>query len=466
MNLKQLVLFPSIKKGEKSKEGNYRPVSILPIISKIFEKVVYNQVNDFLSAHNILYDNQSGFRQSFSTDTALISLCDKIRCDMDKGNVTGIILLDLQKAFDTVNHTILLDKLSAIGMDNKSVSWFKSYLTNRGQFVDLAGTLSPKQEINCGVPQGSILGPLLFLIYVNDMCRVIDNTCNLYLYADDSALAVNGKNILEIESCLNKNINNISSWLQENRLSLHLGKTECILFGTRGKLKQQPDLNIVCNGIKINNTTSVKYLGAILDCYLSGIPMYENTLKKINNSIKFLYRKRSFLCADTRKLLVNALVQPRFDYASNFWFRAIGKVRQKKLQICQNKCIRFIHNLDNRSHLEPNHWKSINILNVNNRIDYLSVCQMYKMVNGKCPEYLKCLIPKYSHRYNTRSGDHAIFVPKVGSNGHVSFAYNAIKLWNSLPPKICKATGIETFKIKCKSYMFSEVERNHQSHFV
>ena len=124
------------------------------------------------------------------------------------------------------------------------------------------------------------------------MCKAIDDTCNLYLYADDSALAVSGKNIIEIEKCLNTNINNISVWLQENRLSLHLGKTECILFGSKGKLNKLPELNIVCNNVKIMNTTCVKYLGANLDCHLSGVSMYESVVKKINNSIKFLYRKK------------------------------------------------------------------------------------------------------------------------------------------------------------------------------
>ena len=286
-------VIPLYKKGEKCKEGNYRPVSILPVISKVFEKVVFNQVNVYLTCHDLLYNNQSGFRKHHSTDTALISLCDKIRYDTDGGNVTGVILLDLQKAYDTVNHSILLDKLSVIGMDEKSVEWFESYLRDRSQFVELGGTASSNKNITCGVPQGSILGPLLFLIY-NDMCKAIDDTCNLYLYADDSALAVSGKNIIEIEKCLNTNINNISVWLQENRLSLHLGKTECILFGSKGKLNKLPELNIVCNNVKIMNTTCVKYLGANLDCHLSGVSMYESVIKKINNSIKFLYRKMSF----------------------------------------------------------------------------------------------------------------------------------------------------------------------------
>lgn len=201
---------PLYKKGDKNMEGNYRPVSILPVISKIFEKVVHQQFYDYLSKHNILYQNQSGFRVGYSTDSALISLTDRIKCDMDGGCMTGLVLLDLQKAFDTVNHAILLDKLSAVGVTDSSVSWFRSYLTSRGQFVEVNGTRSSTDSITCGVPQGSILGPLLFLLYVNDMKGAIEDDCDLYLYADDSALAVTGKNVSHIEQVLSKNMNNLS----------------------------------------------------------------------------------------------------------------------------------------------------------------------------------------------------------------------------------------------------------------
>ena len=154
-------MVPLYKKGDKNSEGNYRPVSILPVISKIFEKVVYNQTNEYLQAKNILYHNQSGFREGYSTDTALIGLSEYINTNMDEGKYTGLILLDLQKAFDTVNHGILL---SSIGMNTNATEWFNSYLSGRTQFVDLGGVHSKPNTISCGVPQGSILGPLLFLI--------------------------------------------------------------------------------------------------------------------------------------------------------------------------------------------------------------------------------------------------------------------------------------------------------------
>ena len=182
-----------------------------------------------------MYEFQSEFRQSYSTNSSLIHLTDYIKLQSDKGNLTGMVLLDLQKAFDTVDHCILSNMLQALGFDTCSREWFRSYLTNRKQLVDIAGTLSPFQNVTCGVPQGSILGPLLFLVYVNDMCSAVN--CKLLLYADVSALIVPGKDVMEIGLQLTKELKYISNWLTDNKLSLHLGKTESILFGTKKKLQ-------------------------------------------------------------------------------------------------------------------------------------------------------------------------------------------------------------------------------------
>ncbi len=161
---------PLFKKNDRSEVGNYRPVSILSVASKILERAVYVQLEGYLRENNILYSYQSGFRGSFSTDTCLTHLTDLIRKKISNNNFTGMILIDLQKAFDTVDHIILLDKLKAMGVS--SIEWFRSYLTNRSQLVNVNGVDSVPLKISCGVPQGSILGPLLFLCYVNDMPSV------------------------------------------------------------------------------------------------------------------------------------------------------------------------------------------------------------------------------------------------------------------------------------------------------
>ena len=177
---------PLFKKGSKTYPSNYRPISLLPLLSKAFERVVFDQTEEFLSLNKILYDYQSGFRKNHSTDTCLSFLNDKILKGFDDGLVTGMVLIDLQKAFDTINHDIPLKKLIIIGFSDHTVKWFQSYLSNRKFMVNLENSFSEVSSISCGMPQGSILGPLLFLVYDNDMLMAVK--CDLLLYADDTYL--------------------------------------------------------------------------------------------------------------------------------------------------------------------------------------------------------------------------------------------------------------------------------------
>ena len=200
-------LKPLYKKGSKNDPQNYRPISILPILSKIIERVVHDQTNNFLGNNNILYKFQSGFRGKHSTNECLSYLNDKILKGFDEGLLTGMILIDLQKAFDTIDHEILFEKLVYLRFTDNTILWFKSYLGGRTFKVNIDKTFSDPGDQVCGVPQGSILGPLLFLLYVNDMPQVVK--CELFLYADDSCLVFQHRNENVIEEQLNKVFVNI-----------------------------------------------------------------------------------------------------------------------------------------------------------------------------------------------------------------------------------------------------------------
>ena len=260
-----------------------------------------------------------------------------------------MILLDLQKAFDTVDHTILLYKLKAMGISSSSCQWFEAYLTNRTQVTDLGGTFSSRGNITCGVPQGSILGPLLFLIYVNDMATAVK--CKLLLYADDSALLISGKDVLEIQSLLGGELESVSKWLVDNKLSLHLGKTESILFGSKKKLRKCSKLEVTCNGVKIESKSSVKYLGVDIDQSLSGEVTGGKVIKKVNSRLQFIYRKAQYLNTYCKKLLVSALIQCHLDYSCSSWYSSLTRKTKSRLQVCQNKMIRCILGLDSRAHI-------------------------------------------------------------------------------------------------------------------
>ena len=223
---------------------------------------------------------------------------------MDKSNLTGMVLLDLQKAFDTVEHGVLLMKLEANGLDAGGLKRFQSYLSGRTQLVDIHGTCSSFANVTCGVPQCSILGSLLFLIYVNDVAGAINE--KILLYADDTAILVSDKHVNAIEARLGTALETISVWLIDNKLSLHLGKTGSILFGTKRKLSNCRNLNVSCSGINTESKTSVKYLGAA-NC-LSGDSMALSIIQKANFRLKFLYRNAKFLNSHVKRMLASSLI--------------------------------------------------------------------------------------------------------------------------------------------------------------
>lgn len=377
---------------------------------------------------------------------------------MDKGNYTGMVLLDLQKAFDTVDHSLLLMKLQAIGLNDKAVSWFQSYLTQRAQCVSVNGSLSLSREIVCGVPQGSILGPLLFLVYVNDMERAVK--CKLLLYADDSALLVSGRSVGEIEANLSGELESISKWLVDNKLSLHLGKTESILFGSRRQIRRRSKMNISCGGSPIIAKSNVGYLGAQLDQSLDGELMYNRVLSRSNSRLKFLFRQARYLCEKSRKILASALIQPHFDYACSSWFYGLRKQCRHRLQTCQNKMIRFVLGLGSRSHVGTHEFQRVGWLPVEKRVCQLGLNCMYKILSGEAPSYLSMGITRVadSHSHFTRSSLYSLVVVKHGSHGQKTFQYCVTKSWNDLPASIQSLPTLGRFKQMLKRHLMQSVQ--------
>ena len=226
---KQAKVVPLFKSGNKDDLDNYRPISILPILSKILEKAVFHQLHSYLSKNSLLSPYQSGFRASHSTQLAITFLIDKIRGRMDKGLLTGAMFIDLKKAFDTVPHDGLLNKLFRYGIQDQPFSWFESYLTNRTQSVSIGNHLSSAANISSGVPQGSALGPLLFILYINDLPLAV-GLSSVMLYADDTVIFSAASSIDQLQLNLSLDLNVVSNWLTANGLFLNLKKTEYIVF--------------------------------------------------------------------------------------------------------------------------------------------------------------------------------------------------------------------------------------------
>ena len=410
---------------------------------------MHSQLDQYLNKNKILYSHQSGFRKGHSTDTCLINLMDYIHKSISEGDYVGMVLLDLQKAFDTVDHYILCKKLELMGVG--CVQWFRSYLSNRKQITAINNTKSSFGTVTCGVPQGSILGPLLFLCYINDMPLSVK--CKLYLYADDSTLLVRGKHPNLISHALSENLDMCRNWLIDNKLSLHLGKTEAIIFGTKRKLKNVNNFQVKCGTTIIKNVKSIKYLGLTLDANLSGESIVSNILKKAGGRLKFLYRHSNILNLKARKTLCSALIQCYFDYSCSSWYMGLTKGSKQKLQIMQNKMIRFILKLDSRSHIGCKELEKVNMLSVSNRVKQIKLNHVYKISKRTSPEYMWEDFNRISDtdlRHCTRASINNFFLPRVQGNCTNTFFYSGIKAWNSLPAEIKQIQNENTFKDKVK----------------
>ena len=280
-SLKLAKVIPIYKKGDKSEPGNYRPISLLTVFDKIMEKLMCYRLRDFLQRNKILYEFQFGFRKRHSTILALMEVIDNIYQHLDQHEFIMGIYLDLQKAFDTVNHDILLYKLHNYGIRGVVHQWFESYLTNRHQFTSIGDTCSYTGHITMGVPQGSVLGPLLFLLYINDICSAVPGA-KVKLFADDTNLFLYEKDLLSLYAKANASLEYLSKWFIANRLSLSVEKTCYTVFGAKHLDLQNLELKI--DNKTIHLVASCKYLGVIIDSNLTWQEHIDHLYKKL---IKF-----------------------------------------------------------------------------------------------------------------------------------------------------------------------------------
>ena len=261
-DMKTAKVIPVFKSGDRLQFSNYRPISLLPQFSKILEKIFNKRLMSFIENHHVLTDGQYGFRSNHSTSLALTEFVEKVTSAIDKQENTIGVFIDLMKAFDTVDHKILLSKLQCYGTRGLALDWIKSYLANRGQYVCYNNSNSELKNIKCGVPQGSILGPVLFILYINDMCEV-STLLNIILFADDTSIFYSTRNIVDITCTVNNELEKLDIWFRVNKLSLNVNKTNFIMFTNKKQLR--PTVNIVLNGKNIEQVSHTKFLGVIID---------------------------------------------------------------------------------------------------------------------------------------------------------------------------------------------------------
>ena len=335
---------PLFKQGHRSDLNNYRLISVIPVVAKVFERIIYDQLYNHLAIHKLISRHQSGFRPLHSTITALLEATDSWAYNIDQGNVNAVVFLDLKKAFDTIDHDILLSKLMKYGVHGTSYDWFRSYLDCRKQRCFINGSLSGDHFLTCGIPQGTILGPLLFIIYINDLPNCLSNA-EPRMYVDDTHISFASHNIDNINTVLNVDLARVEKWLTANKLTLNASKTEFMLIGSRQRLSTFHNRSsLMIDGAPITHVTSMKSLGVHIDQTLSWNVHVENLCKKIASGIGALKRVRPFVPHETLQSIFMSLVQPHFDYCNSVW-GCCGKTlasKLQKLQKLQNHAARIL----------------------------------------------------------------------------------------------------------------------------
>ena len=291
--LKIAKVIPIFKSGSVVDVNNYRPISLLSIFDKIIEKLMYKQLYDFLSNNDILFNNQFGFRKNLSTSLALMQITERIRKSIDNKKFGCGIYIDLSKAFDTVNHEILLKKLDHYGVRGSSLNWFRSYLCNRKQYVFLNGESSSLETLTCEVPQGSVLGPLLFLIYINDLPNISDKL-EFFLFADDANIFFEHESLNKLEKIINLELKKLSNWLIINRLSLNISKTNHLIFHPFNK-KVNKKVTLIINRKAITEKQQIKYLSIMIDSTLTWKGQVDKVCLSMSRTIGMIYKIRPYV---------------------------------------------------------------------------------------------------------------------------------------------------------------------------
>ena len=424
--LKLARVVPIFKAGDSSALTNYRPISVLTFFAKVFEKIVYNKLLNFISDNNILYDHQYGFRKGRSTQQAIITLVDKITKSQDIGDIVITLLIDLKKAFDTIDHRILLRKLYSYGIRGSMLKWMESYLTDRSQYVVFDGKVSETHGIKCGVPQGSILGPLLFIISVNDICNVSPMLFKI-LYADDTCVLISGNHL--------------------NDLIDRLKKSFFMIFH-RSRIKPNVINGVVIDNQQLTQVNSAKYLGVIIDHKLNWIEHISYVKSKMSKGIGIMFKARQFLTKKALLMLYHAYIYPYMTYCIEVWGCA-SQTQLNCLFLLQKKIIRIMSFSHYLAHTNPL-FLSVEVLPLMKIFLYKVGLIMYKYSNNLLPECISLLYLRNDsiHEHNTR-GCHQLRV----LHGAKTFSNISARIWNVLTNKFNCDVSMSIFKCKLKLFL-------------
>ncbi len=466
------------KGGSTQDVNNFRPISLLSIFDKIIEKLMHVRLYDFLEDHNVLFGNQFGFRKKHSTPHSLIDITEQIKETIDGGRFGCGIFIDLKKAFDTVNHQILLTKLEHYGVRGSLLKWFESYLTNRKQYVFLNGVSSDTLHMTCGVPQGSVLGPLLFLLYINDLPN-ISNRLKFFLFADDTNIYFESNDLKTLEKIVNQELGSLSRWLNVNRLALNVSKTNFVIFRSKRKALNH-NVTLILNRKAIAQRDHVKYLGVLVDQHLTWKHQVSVVAKKISRGVGILAKLRNSVNFDILVNIYYCLVYSHLFYGVQAWGSAC-RTETEKLLILQKRAVRILTgNQYYQIYGEPAVplpssdplFSRLGFLKFDDIFGFSIATFVYSTLCGLSPGVFSDWFTYTcdTHRYATTSSVN-IICENYFDTGEEQPSYSLYaqssrlklygdklvkvcgpKLWNSVPFYIQDAVSIVTFKEELKKY--------------
>jgi hypothetical protein len=463
---KKAVVRPLIKKEGLDAENlkNYRPVSNLPMLSKLLERVALTQLQDHLTTNGLLDTHQSAYKKHHSCETALLSVMDKLLLNSDSKCVSMLTLLDLSAAFDTLDHKIMLKRLqTTFGVTKSALKWFESYLSQRTQQVKMEGHMSEPRLLRYGVPQGSVLGPVLFTLYTQPLSDVI-RTHNIdhHKFADDTQLLAQSPpdetTVIRhsVEAC----VRDVKAWMTSNKLKLNGDKTELLVAGTKHFLSLiKPPPVMMIDNTEICPSPAVRDLGVYIDSKLSMKNHISFVCKAANNEIRKLAAIRNFLTHNATVQLVSNLVLSRLDYCNSL-FAGLPEEQLSRLQTVQNNAARLIVRKSKRHHVTP-YLRQLHWLPIKSRVEYKLATLAYRKFDSTLPVYLSEILTIEKKRVQTRSSKERklqppAVLPRTSTYGERAFSYHCPQVWNSLPSVLRDSESLPAFKAKLKTHLFKK----------
>lgn len=439
---------------------HYRPVSNLPFVSKLLERVVAARLSEHMDKHGLHEPFQSAYKPNHSVESALIRVQSDILQAMDKQHVVVLVMLDLSAAFDTIDHQVLLHRLSHdLGITGTALHWFQSYLEDRTQSVTIKGTRSPPQTLRFGVPQGSVLGPQVFSVYAAPIGRIIKkHGLERHFYADDTQVYFSfNPSEVDIDDIVRRIvgcIKEIQQWMVKNFLKLNDDKTDIMLFGSSHQLKKVSLVSVPIGEAAIVPSSKVRNLGVVQDSTMSMTAHVSHVCSSAYMHLRNISRIRPFLSQRTTEQLVHAFVSSRLDMGNALLF-GITQIQLGRLQRIQNSAARLVTRTRRCDHITPVlrelHW-----LPVKHRIEFKILLQVYRAVNNSAPVYISELLQKHAPSRALRSGNNGLLVvPRTRTLwGDRSFQAAGPRLWNALPASIRQSDTLTAFKTALKTHIF------------